>query len=194
MARPREFETEDALIDIMNVFWANGFEGTSMQDIEGSTGLNKQSLYRAFGDKRAMYLAALSAYEENHVAKAGRLLAQPGEAQRRFGRLLRHVVDSAVASGDRRGCFLCNASIDQAALDASTNAIVKGMMQRVENTFYRALIDSGWRGRDPALCRRMARSLLAGYFGLRVLIKAGLDAAILDDAVNEIVGALDRAT
>ena len=69
MARPRAFDPDTALQDVMNVFWKKGYEGASLQDIEAATGLNKQSLYRAFGDKRAMYLAALDIYEKNIIAE-----------------------------------------------------------------------------------------------------------------------------
>jgi AcrR family transcriptional regulator len=70
MARLREFEIGEALDGVMDVFWRQGYEGASMQDIEAATGLNKQSLYRIFPDKRAMYLAALERYEAKRRAKS----------------------------------------------------------------------------------------------------------------------------
>ena len=116
MARPREFDTDTALRAITLLFWEHGYEATSMHDIERSTGLRKQSLYRAFGDKRAMYLAALAAYEREEMKQAAELLAGPGDAASRFARLFRHIIEGAVEADDRRGCFLCNACVDQAAL------------------------------------------------------------------------------
>ena len=62
IGRPREFDEDEALAKILDVFWAKGFEGTSMSDLETATGLRKGSLYAAFGDKRAMYLKALALY------------------------------------------------------------------------------------------------------------------------------------
>jgi len=58
MGRPREFDPDTALAAIMEVFWAKGFEGASMRDLVVATGLKKGSLYAAFGDKRAMFIAA----------------------------------------------------------------------------------------------------------------------------------------
>ena len=182
MPRPREFEPAAALADLMNVFWERGYEGTSMQDIEAATGLKKQSLYRAFGDKRAMYLAALVAYEQGEVAAANRLLSGPPDARALFGRLLRHVIDRAVKHGDRRGCFLCNASVDQAPLDPKTAVVVQAMMARTERSFAQALARCRPYDTDHRARRRMARKLLAGYFGLRVLIKAGVPKEVLNDA------------
>ncbi len=60
MGRPREFDVDEALTKIMAVFWAKGFEGSSLSDLVAATGLKKGSLYAAFGDKRAMYLKALA--------------------------------------------------------------------------------------------------------------------------------------
>ena len=73
MARLREFEIGEALDGVMGVFWRQGYDGASMQDIEAATGLNKQSLYRIFPDKRAMYLAALERFEAIEFEKAALL-------------------------------------------------------------------------------------------------------------------------
>ena len=53
MGRPREFDEDEALATIMDVFWKKGFEGATMSDLVTATGLIKGSLYAAFGDKRA---------------------------------------------------------------------------------------------------------------------------------------------
>jgi TetR/AcrR family transcriptional repressor of nem operon len=194
MPRPREFDTGKALTDMTRLFWEHGYEGTSMFEIERATGLRKQSLYRAFGDKRGMYLAALRAYERDEIAESARLLGKPGDAAARFGRLFRHIVDCAVNDGDRRGCFLCNASVDQATLDAATGALVTEMMIRIEETFTATLVAANHRNGDPDTCRTSARGLMAGYFGLRVLIKAGRAWEALDDAARQIIAGLGIET
>ncbi|MGB0631031.1 MAG: TetR/AcrR family transcriptional regulator [Alphaproteobacteria bacterium] len=183
MARPREFDTDKALRAMMNLFWERGYEGTSMHMIEQATGLRKQSLYRAFGDKRGMYLAALTAYEHEEMNKTGAILARPGSAAARFGQLFRHVIDRAINDGDRRGCFLCNAGIDQAPLHAATGERVAEMVSQVEEIFAHALSDGGPGNSSPGT-RSIARSLLAGYFGLRVLVTSGANQETLEDAAS----------
>lgn len=182
MARPREFDTDKALREMTLLFWEYGYDGTSMHDIERATGLRKQSLYRAFGDKRAMYLATLAAYERAEIAQSARLLEMPGDAATRFGRLFGEIIESAAAGGDRRGCFLCNASIDQAPLDPATGKLVTDMMGRIERTFSAALSAADAAPADPDRLRKTARGLMAGYFGLRVLVKAGAARDMLEDA------------
>ena len=130
MPRTREFDTEQALARIKDVFWKHGYEGGSMALIEAETGLKKQSLYRAFGDKRQMYLAALRDYERVEVAAAIEILQAPGEPAARIDDLFAAIIDGAVKNGDRRGCLLCNASVDQAPLDEASEELVGQIMQR----------------------------------------------------------------
>lgn len=184
MARPREFEPEEALAAIKNAFWRRGYDATSMFDIEEATGQKKQSLYRVFGDKRAMYLKALEHYGANEANEAAVLLQKGGTAKTRFQRLFDHVVDRAVA-GDRRGCFLCNASIDQAPVDKQTRAAVERIMGVVEGAFDEALKASAPYDKKPALRARKAAALMASYFGLRVLVRAGMEEKFLRNAVKE---------
>lgn len=188
MGRPKEFEPEETLEQIMNVFWLKGYEGASLQDIEAATGLKKPSLYRTFGDKRAMYLAALAAYDEMEAQNAEAILSRPGSARTRFQRLLRAVTDGAVEAKDRRGCFLCNASVDQAPHDAATQKFVSAAMYRLAAAFADALAVSPPYAGNLRKREKMAAKILAGYFGLRVLVKAGLPQEMLEQAASQIAG------
>ena len=191
MGRPKEFEPKETLEEIMNVFWVKGFEGASLQDIEAATGLKKPSLYRAFGDKRAMYLAALAAYDELELKNAVAILNRPSSGRARIQSLLRTVVDNAAATKDRRGCFLCNASVDQAPHDPATQKFVSAAMDRLAAAFADALAASPVYGRNARKRDKMAAKILAGYFGLRVLIKAGLPKELLEKAVSQIVSDIE---
>ena len=62
--RPRSYDPEQALQQIMEAFWKTGYSGTSLDDLSAATGLNRPSLYAAFGDKRAIYLKALAHYRQ----------------------------------------------------------------------------------------------------------------------------------
>ncbi len=190
MARPRGFEPDTALAQIKDAFWRRGFDATSMQDIEAATGLKKQSLYRLYGDKRGMYLKALDHYGAHEAAEAAALLAGDGSAKARFERLFTHVVDSAVKDGDRRGCFLCNASIDQAPVNDDTRVSVARLMKAVRDAFDGALAASEPYKSKSAVRKQKAALLLASYFGLRVLVRAGMDEAVLRAAVRQAVAGI----
>jgi TetR/AcrR family transcriptional regulator, transcriptional repressor for nem operon len=77
MARPREFDRELALERATAVFWAKGFASTSTEDLLAATGIGRQSLYNAFGDKRALYLEALESYQRATTAGHLRRLNEP---------------------------------------------------------------------------------------------------------------------
>ena len=64
MGRPREFDEDGVLERALHVFWRLGYEATSVTDLMEATGLAKGSLYKAFGDKRSLFLKALDRYLE----------------------------------------------------------------------------------------------------------------------------------
>ena len=86
MARPASFEREEILDAVMRTFWEHGFEATSLDRIEKATGLKRQSLYNAFGDKEAMFTAALDRYRSQVGTPLGALLdhADPHAAIRAY--------------------------------------------------------------------------------------------------------------
>ncbi len=104
MARPREFDREQALQQAMQVFWAKGFAATSTDDLLQAMGIGRQSLYNAYGDKRQLYLEALAAYQQQSVAAHLQRLRAPVSPLQGIGDLL-----AGLAVGDDRqralGCM-----------------------------------------------------------------------------------------
>ncbi len=68
MVRPREFDEQMALIAAMNVFWEKGYEATSISDLTSRIGIQRPSLYAAFGDKRQLFPTALQRYSQLSLA------------------------------------------------------------------------------------------------------------------------------
>lgn len=192
MARPRQFDPDEALRTVKDVFWRLGYEGASMREIETATGLNKQSLYRLLGDKRQMYLRSLGHYEEHDLAQVEALLQEGGSARERFRRFFDLLIESAVRSNDRRGCFLCNASVDQATLDARSQEKISGLMDRMRAIFMNALAISPPYDKDEAKREALASHLMSCHFGLRVLIKGGLPEAVLRQAAGAAIASIEE--
>ena len=172
MARPREFDTEKALAALRDVFWEHGYEGASYADIMAATGLRKGSLYAAFGDKRALYLAGLAHYDAGHVSAAVSMLSnEEMSGAERIGAMMQSLVDAAETKRGRWGCLLCNAAVDQAPFDASTQSAVLGSMNRMKAGIAKAL--KGTQAEDKV------ETIWTLYFGGRVLIKSGASKAVL---------------
>ena len=75
--RPREFCTEQALETALHLFWRIGYEGTSMSDLTEAIGVNRPSLYAAFGSKEALFRLVLDRYAEKYDTALTAALAQP---------------------------------------------------------------------------------------------------------------------
>lgn len=185
MARPREFEIDDALQDAMNVFWERGYDGASLPDLLEGMSIARGSLYKAFGDKKGLYLKALALYGCDVLQPTIDLLRSPrqdGEVPP-IQQLFSSVVEAA-RNGDRRGCLMCNAAAGPAAEDEEIGGVVAVMLKRLSDAFVVALKTEDRRGvARSSDFRRRAQLLTTAYVGLRVLTRSGASVASLEQAV-----------
>jgi len=187
MARPRSFDPDTVLARAMDAFWAKGFEGTSMDDLVRATGLKKGSLYAAFGDKQRLYLAAIERYERVIVDDAIATLRSAADPLAGIAGVFDTIVAAVEQHADRRGCLICNASVDRAPYDRTTERRVLSTLARIQRAIAAALQRAA-----PALpapdADTAASQLLASYMGLRVMARAGVSASelrrIADSAIS----------
>ncbi len=195
MARPREFDPDAVLDRATQVFWARGYEHTSVDQLCDATGLGRSSLYAAFRHKRGLYVEALSRYEEGSVERIRTALAgRPiHEGLRRF---LEGLVDSIVAGPGRRGCFIGNCAAELARLDRVAAARVRRSLARIEGEFAAAFAAARGRGEiaRQADIVAMARFVTAGIQGLRLVGKANPDRKALEDVVATMLRCLPPMT
>jgi len=179
--RPREFDERETLQKLMNIFWEKGYEGTSLSDMVDVTTLKKGSLYAAFGSKHDMYLKAIAHYEALVVDTACDALTSGNDPVDHIDAFLSSPIDAVWNKGDTRGCFLCNASADKAALDADTHALVRRGYNKLDRALREALKKArpDWNEEDIA---SKARLLLAVYSGLRVMSRSAIDRDTLEEA------------
>ena len=102
--RPREFCTEQALARALEVFWSKGYEGTSLTDLTEAMGINRPSMYAAFGNKEELFKKALDLYEREKMAYIGRALEQP-TARLVAETMLRGAVENATGGEQPHGCL-----------------------------------------------------------------------------------------
>jgi TetR/AcrR family transcriptional repressor of nem operon len=185
MARPREFDIDDALIRAMNVFWAHGYDAASLPVLLDGMGLTRGSLYKAFVDKKNLFLKVLNKYEVEAVKPATALLTTgPVDGLERIRMLFNGVVD-VVRNGDHRGCLLCSAAAGAAAVDADIAEIVHHQLDQMQDAFYVALSQSTtYAGASDQDRRETANLLLSQYVGLRVLVRSNASAQTLEKSVS----------
>ena len=164
--RPRAYDSEQALADARDVFWRGGYAGTSLDQLSAATGMNRPSLYNAFGDKHALYLTALERYLE-----AGRLamVSALGEDQSLPQALLR-VYDGALAwyfpvDGDPLGCFMIGTAAVEAVADSEVRTALAEGLRTYDQAFERRFKQAQTSGElpahaEPALLAKIASSIL----------------------------------
>ncbi len=191
VGRPREFEEDDVLSKIMPLFWEKGYEGTGLGDIMTATGLQKGSLYKAFGSKHEMYVRALAHYEHLVVDAAVEALKSGGDPVERIRAFLNAPIEAAWSRDDQRGCFLCNASADHAALDLETQALVTRGYAKLETALKAAVSEArdGWSAEAVA---QVAQLFLSVYSGLRVMARARVTRDRLEGAKEACLAFLNR--
>jgi len=175
LGRPREFDEDDVLTDIMSLFWKNGYEGTGLSQIIKATGLQKGSLYKAFENKQDMYVKALAHYEKNVVDKAVKSLVSGGAPPyERVKAFLSAPIKASFNDSDRRGCFLCNASADFAAHDDETRALVARGYGKLEGALRSPIAElhPDW---PSDKVEKTAQLCLSVYAGIRIISRAAVD-------------------
>jgi AcrR family transcriptional regulator len=104
MGRARAFDADQALDRAMTVFWSKGYEGTSLSDLTEAMGINRPSLYAAYGNKQELFRKALERYGEGPSSYEREALAQPTAREVAEG-LLRGAADVQTDPGTPAGCL-----------------------------------------------------------------------------------------
>ncbi len=115
MARPREFDRDEALVKARDAFWVRGYEGTSMADLVSELGIASARIYAAFGSKEDLFREAIGLYEAREGGFVDRVLAEEPTAYRAIERILREAVETYTRPGKPWGCMVVTAATNCAA-------------------------------------------------------------------------------
>lgn len=125
--RPRGFDKEAALMAAVEVFWEKGFDGASLDDLTGAMGINRPSLYNAFGDKRTLFLAALEAYGEKLGQPPLQAFQAEPDIRKAIADFLRVGLEGHIRSEtDAKGCMM-------ATCGAMAHGTVEGVDDRMRH-------------------------------------------------------------
>ena len=130
MARPKSFDPDDALDEAMRAFWRRGYAATSIHDLTEAMGINKFSLYSTFGDKRAVFLAALDRYTKRVVGTMLADLEAPEAGLAEIRQYFEIIVGGATRSHEVCGCLMTNSGIELAPEDAEIRRKVRKHLRR----------------------------------------------------------------
>jgi len=175
MGRPRAYDLEAALDSVRDLFWEQGYEQVSIGALERCTGLDRSSLYNAFGSKRALFEAALTRYEALVRAQLARLHdANVGvdDIAAFFGETAREL--RADAEGGRRGCFMANTIAELGGTDGFASEAGTRHRDALHDAFAAVLDRAASRGEVDATLN-VARSRMLAVAVLGCSLSARLD-------------------
>jgi TetR/AcrR family transcriptional repressor of nem operon len=174
MSREKQFDEAHVLQQAIRVFWARGYEGTSMNDLVEAMGINRGSIYATYTNKHRLFMTALRYYdrtfrkeffnsvERRHAPKQA-IVALFDEASRQYGTV-----------EEPGGCMIVNSALELSPHDPEVRALADACFQEVED-FFASRIDAAQREGTIAAeldAGKTARALLCLFLGLRVLTRS----------------------
>ena len=190
MPRPLAFNPSDALERATEVFWRQGFEATSLDDLTLAMGINRPSLYNTFGDKRSLYLQSLKHYRERHGAAMVRELSGAESVRAGFQRVF-----TAMAQAERAcwGCLVVNAATELASELQEVRDFVNSAATENERAFAESIRSGQERGEVSAAKNpeALAKLLYNGMIAIRVRARGGAPEAELLENVELTLSLLD---
>jgi AcrR family transcriptional regulator len=180
--RPRGFDPDIVLDKARAAFWNTGYAATSLDDLAAATGLNRPSLYGAFGDKQALYLAAL---EKSRAELTGSLTAAlaPEEPLRQGLERVFTFAAAIYVRGElaQRGCFLIGTAVTEAVADPEIRRVLAQALDEIDAAFEARLRRAQAAGElaadvDAAGLAKLATATLNG---MAVRARAGADQDVL---------------
>jgi TetR/AcrR family transcriptional regulator, copper-responsive repressor len=184
--RPRAFDTTAALGRARDVFWRQGYAAASLDDLAGAMGINRPSLYAAFGDKQSLYVAALAGFSDDMLAGATAAIAAAGAPQAALLSFYRAAIDVYTQTPEAPlGCFV----IGTAVVESATQPVVRQTLAETLKGID-ALLTGVFTAAGAPLERAERQAKLAANIlhGLAVRARAGAARqeleAIADDATR----------
>ena len=192
MGRPREFDPEIALDRAMELFWAQGYEATSIDDLVKSMGIQRGSLYSTFKSKQDLFLEALERYRAHSVAATEEVLTGIESPVEAIEAALMRITDGAFEHKRRWGCLITNSSVELATRDSDVLTQVLAHRDRIEALFQTVIKKGQLLGeiRTDETPEALSSYIFGVIQGLRVMTKSAEERRELDDVVRITIDSL----
>jgi TetR/AcrR family transcriptional regulator, transcriptional repressor for nem operon len=188
MVGARQFDEQEVIAIALEVFWRKGLHDASMQDLATATGVQRGSLYNAYGDKEAIFLRAFDQYAGEFLETARNALAR-GDAAARLQKLFDVIVVNMTSGSPPRGCLTTRTALDGAVSSAAVRQRVQNLLNRLEHLISKA-ISSAPNISSRIDANRLARVVVTFTRGLAVMERAGYGRKHLKETAATFVDAL----
>jgi len=191
--RPRGYDPDRALEAARDAFWEAGFAATSLDALAAATGMNRPSLYLAFGDKRALYRRTLDRYRDAAREALADALAPARPLREGLAEVYRRAIALYLAGATApRGCLLISTAVPEATTDADLRAYLREAFLEMDDAFIvrmRAAVASGELPQD-ANAEALGRLAAGLMYSFSVRARAGATRAELDALARAAVATL----
>jgi TetR/AcrR family transcriptional regulator, copper-responsive repressor len=192
--RPRSFDTSEVLERVRAVFTEKGFAAASLDELSEAAGLNRPSLYAAFGDKEQLYIHTLRFYGQKSLEGLDAILAGKGPIEKRLGQVFNAAIALYCAPPRPPGCLVVgNATVEAASrpkIAAAASAFLGDVEKSFERAFERAVVE-GELDRTPSSATR-ARMAGAVLHTLSIRARLGIEPTELKALATSMIPAICR--
>lgn len=187
--RPREFDTEATLDKAIKRFSEYGFHGTSISDLNACLGLTSGSIYKAWGDKRGLFLAALDRYIALRAEAIAACLASASSGRDKIETLLIHYARLSCEAAGLTGCLVVETAVELSLADTEIASLIVAQQKRREAQLRRLIEEGQLDGsiRKQLNAPNLAKLLLTLQHGMRVVGKTGSDTQQMLGMVSELM-------
>lgn len=188
--RPRSFDTAEVLERVRSVFMEKGFAAASLDELSEAAGLNRPSLYAAFGDKEQLYIQALRFYGTKSVEALDKILSGAGTIEQRLAKAYMAAIDLYTAPPTKLGCMIVGTAAVESPTHPKIAAAASELLADIEKSLERAFADSGLSPEPtPAARARMAGAIM---YAIAIRARIGMKAAELRAFANSMVPVICR--
>ncbi len=193
MARTKDFDESEVLKKAVSLFWLKGYNGTSMQDLVDSLGISRSSLYDTYGDKHTLFLKALEFYQSTSGNQMCSIVTNATSAIDAIRELLEMITNNLLKDKQHRGCFMVNAEVELAPLDAEVRKMICKNEKLIEEAFQLAIQKGQASGEitNKQDARALTRFFLTTIKGIQVSAKSTTDKAFFDDIIKTALSILN---
>jgi AcrR family transcriptional regulator len=138
--RPRSFDEGEVLDRVRGVFMAKGFSAASLDDLAAAAGLNRPSLYAAFGDKEQLYLTTLKRYGDQSIAGMETILSRKIPIEQRVGQVYKAAVLLYTTPPHSPGCMIINTAAVEAPMHPKIATAAAKLIADIEAAFERTFV------------------------------------------------------
>jgi TetR/AcrR family transcriptional repressor of nem operon len=177
----------------MLVFWEKGYEATSIHDLEQAMGLNRTSIYNAFGNKRALFNRVMLCYKESVMSVLFAELQNAPNIKEGVRRLLYGALDIHFDEENPGGCLMVLSILEENQHDEQAKTDMQEAFHNLKNTVQTMLGKAKKAGElSPDLdAGSMATTIVTTMSGMMVLGKANFTKTALKKTINQVVSLLD---